>query len=276
MKRNAGIFCFAVIALAALAGCGSKSDADQAKKAQRPLDKIQGKAQVLTEAGGSSDAALNQGGQSLYIWEGARRYRLFMRTAAELVHGNQYVAEGVYAQKMIEEIGDPEQGKGGYPLQSSCEKAVKGAWSNLAFDAVDAQASLLRARILRYPARPVFLVTRIRPATEEEAKGSTGAKKDDAKEQKVPEVAVAADKQRASLVQGSQVQTAPLFEPNGGSIKCKVIIDPEGKVSELETGAQLCEAVDWSQFSYKPLVQGGKPVKVSTEVEMRFEPRKSS
>ena len=52
------------------------------------------------------------------------------------------------------------------------------------------------------------------------------------------------------------------------------MIDPEGKISELESGTQLCEAVSWNQFKYQPPVQGGKPVKVKTEVEIRFEPRK--
>ena len=78
----------------------------------------------------------------MYLWEGTHRYRLFLRTPVEVVHGNEYVAEGVYAQKAIDEIGDPDQGKNGYPLQASCEHVVKTAWSNLAFDAFDADASL--------------------------------------------------------------------------------------------------------------------------------------
>jgi hypothetical protein len=53
-----------------------------------------------------------------------------------------------------------------------------------------------------------------------------------------------------------------------------VVIDPEGKISDLESTTQLCESVTWSQFRYQPPVQGGHPVKVKTEVEMRFEPRK--
>ena len=32
------------------------------------------------------------------------------------------IAEGVYAQKAIDEIGDPDQAKNGYPLQSNCER----------------------------------------------------------------------------------------------------------------------------------------------------------
>ncbi len=204
------------------------------------------------------------------------RYRLFLKTPVEVVHGNEYVAEGVYAQKAIDEIGDPDQGKNGYPLPSSCERVVRMAWNGLPFDVVDLQASVLRARVKRYPARPVFLVTRIRPVTSAgNGAGSATAKKDAAAEEKnVPEVSVAADKQRAFLIEGPPVQTAPLWEPAGGTVSCKVDINPEGKISELETGAQLCEAVPWSQFRYQPPVQGGHPVKVETEVEVRFEPRK--
>jgi hypothetical protein len=141
------------------------------------------------------------------------------------------------------------------------------AWSGLPFDALGANASLLRARVKRYPARAVFLVTRIEPVT--------SPKKAAAVEDKdIPEISVAGDKQRAFLIAGSPVQTAPLWEPAGGTVRCKVVIDAEGKVSELETGAQLCEAVPWSQFRYQPPVQRGHPVKVKTEVEARFEPRK--
>src|ERR1019366_1284966 len=165
MIRNARIFCFLVLTLAALIGCSSKPSAQDSKKAETALDKIQGKAQVLTESGGASDAALNAGGPSVYLWVGARRYRLFLRTPVEVVHGDQYVAEGIYAQKAIDEIGDPDQGKNGYPLQTSCERVVRMAWTGLAFDALDADTSLVYARVKRYPARPVFLVTRIRPAT---------------------------------------------------------------------------------------------------------------
>jgi hypothetical protein len=56
--------------------------------------------------------------------------------------------------------------------------------------------------------------------------------------------------------------------------KCKVIIDEKGVISELETGAQLCEAVPWGEFKYPPPVQGGKPVRVKTEVSVQFEARK--
>jgi len=267
MNRNARIFYFLLIALAALSGCSSKPSAEESKKAEAAPHRIQGKAQVSVESGGASEAALNLGGPSVYLWEGAVRYRLFFRTAAEVVQGHEYIVEGVNAQKAIEEIGDPDQGKNGYPLQSSCERVVTMAWSGLPFDALGSNASLLRARVKRYPARPVFLVTRIEPAA--------APKKDAAVEEKdIPEVSVAGDKQRAFLIAGSSVQTAPLWEPAGGTVRCKVIIDAEGKISELETGSQLCEAVPWSQFRYQPPVRGGRPVKVKTEVEARFEPRK--
>jgi hypothetical protein len=275
MNRNARIFCFLVLALAASGGCSSKPPAKESKKAGSALDRIQGKAQVLAESSGASNAALNAGGSSVYLWEGSRRYRLFLRTAAEVVHGSEYIAEGVYAQKAIDEIGDPDQGKNGYPLQPSCERVVRMAWSGLPFDAVDGYASVLRARVMRYPARPVFLVTRIWPVTSTESSTpSAEPKKEASADEKIPEISVAGDKQRAFLIEGPTVQTAPLWEPAGGTVRCKVVINPEGKISELETGAQLCETVPWAQFRYQPPVQGGHPVRVKTEVEVRFEPRK--
>ena len=276
MNRNARIFCFLILTLAALVGCSSKPSAQDSKKAETALDKIQGKAQVLTESGGASDAALNAGGPSVYLWVGARRYRLFLRTPVEVVHGDQYVAEGIYAQKAIDEIGDPDQGKNGYPLQTSCERVVTTAWRVLPFDAIDSQAAVLRAIVKRYPARAVFLVAQIRPvtATESGAASAEPKKEAAAEEKNIKEVSVAADKQKALLMEGSPVQTAPLWEPEGGTVSCKVVIDPEGKISDLESTTQLCESVTWSQFRYQPPVQGGHPVKVKTEVEMRFEPRK--
>ena len=276
MIRKARIFYFLVLTLAALSGCSSKPSATESKKAETALDRIQGKAQVLVESSGASDAALNAGGPSVYLWEGAHRYRLFLRTATEIVHGDQYIVEGVDAQKAIDQIGDPDQGKNGYPLQSSCERVVTTAWSGLPFDAVDAQAAVLRATVKRHPARPVFLVAQIRPVTSKDS-GSASAepKKDAAAEEKdIPEVTVAGDKQRALLIEGSPVQTAPLWEPAGGTVRCKVVIDPAGKISELESTAQLCETVPWSKFRYQPPVQAGHPVKVKTEVEVRFEARK--
>jgi hypothetical protein len=275
MNRNVSIFCLLVLTLAALAGCSSKPPAAANKAAT--LHRIQGRAQVLVDyAGGASDAALNAGStSSVYIWEGLRRYRLFLRTAVEVVHGNEYVVEGVYAQKAIDEIGDPDQGKNGYPLQSSCERAIRMAWTGLPFDETDAKAGVLRATIKRHPARSVFLVSRIRPATFGESGASGEAKKTAAPPAaNVKEVNVPADKQSAFLLEGSAVQSAPLWEPAGGTVRCPVIINSEGKIAELVTGAQLCESVQWDLFRYQPPVQSGKPVKVRTEVEVRFEPRK--
>ena len=276
MNRSARIFCFLVLTLAAMVGCSSKPSAQESKKAETAPHRIQGKAQVLVESGGASDAALNSGGPSVYLWEGAHRYRLFLRTATEVVHGDQYIVEGVDAQKAIDQIGDPDQGKNGYPLQSSCERVVTMAWSNLPFDAIDSQAAILRATVKRHPARTVFLVTRIGPVTSKESGAASAEPKKDAaaEEKNVPEVSVAGDKQRALLIEGSPVQTAPLWEPAGGTVSCKVVIDPEGKISDLESTTQLCETVPWSKFRYKPTVQGGHPVKVKTEVEVRFEARK--
>ena len=273
MNSKSRIFCFLALALAALGGCSSGPPAKDSKKAGAAPDRILGKAQVLEEQGGATDAALNAGGPSVYLWEGGRRYRLFQRKSSiEVVHGSYYAAEGVYAQKAIDEIGDPDQGKNGYPLQASCESVVRKAWSGLPFDEFDADVSLLRSVVKRYPARAVFLVTRLRAATDAE---SAELKKNAAVDAKdVPEVSVAAEKQRALLIDGPTVQPAPLWQPAGGTISCKVVIDPEGKIPELETGAQLCESVPWSQFRYQPPVQGGHPVKVKTEVEVRFEPRK--
>jgi hypothetical protein len=276
MNRNARIFCFLVFTLAALGGCSSEPPAKDSKKAGTPLDRIQGKAQVLVESNGTTDTALNAGGPSVYLSEGMHRYRLFLKTPVEVTDGSEYIAEGVLAQKAIDEIGDPDQGKNGYPLESSCRHVVTRAWPNLSFDTIDAYVSLVRARVKRYPARPLFLVTRIQPATSgESSAASAEAKKNAAVEEKnIPEVSVAADKQRALLIEGPAVQAAPLWEPAGGTVRCKVVINPEGKIAELATGVQLCETVQWSQFRYQPPVKGGHPVTVRTEVEVRFEPRK--
>ena len=269
MKRNAYIFCFLVLSLAGLVGCSSGPAAKDSKKSAAAPDKIQGKTQVLLAETTATDAAMNAGGPSVYLWEGVRRYRLFFSTPTPVDPGKEYVAEGVYAQRVIDEIGDPDQGKNGYPLAASCERAVRMAWTGLAFDVTDGLVSVLRTRVKRYPARPVFLVTRLTPV----ADGDASAKKA-AEEKDLPEVAVPADKQRALLIEGETVRPAPLWEPAGGTVRCKVLIDEEGKISELDTGGQLCESVPWAQFRYQPPVQGGKPVRVTTEVEVRFEPRK--
>jgi len=275
MNRNASNFCILLVALGGLAGCSSQPPANESKKAGAAPDKIQGKAVFTTESN-ATDAALNAGGPSVYLSEGVRQYRLFFKTAMEVTQGKEYIAEGVNAQKAIDEIGDPDQGKNGYPLPSSCESVVRMAWSGLPFDVFDGKASVLRSRVKRYPARPVFLVTRLQPVPPKEDGGDSAKSKKDAEaeEKDVPEVSVAADKQRAFLIEGPTVQPAPLWEPAGGTVLCKVVINPEGKVSELGTGMQLCESVPWSQFRYQPPMQDGHPVNVKTEVEVRFEPRK--
>jgi hypothetical protein len=204
---------------------------------------------------------------------GLRRYRLFFKSAVQVDPNQEYIAEGVYAQKAIDEIGDPDQGKNGYPLPSSCDRVVRTAWPGLAMDVTDLDARVLCTRVKRYPARPVFLVTRLRPVTSKES-GAAKPKEDASAGEDIREVTVAADKQRALLIEGPTVQTAPLWAPEGGKARCKLVIDKEGKISDLETGAQLCESVPWSQFHYQPLVQKGHPVKVRTEVEVRFDPRK--
>jgi hypothetical protein len=272
MSRNAYVFCLVVVTLGGLGGCGGP-----ATKESKPAgpDKIQGKALVVPEST-PTDSALNAGGPSLHIWDGLRRYRLFVRKPLEITNEKQYVVEGVHAQRAIDEIGDPDQGKNGYPLLSSCERVIRMAWSGLGFYEADEHASVLRRVVNRYPARPIFLVGRITPATSKEGgAGSAEAMKGAGAEEKdVPEISVPADKQRAFLLEAPPAQTAPLWEPAGGTVLCKVIIDTEGKVSELQTGAQLCEIVPWPKFRYKPQVQRGRPVRVKTEIEVRFEPRK--
>jgi hypothetical protein len=216
---------------------------------------------------------MNAGGPSVYLVDGLNRYRLFFNKAFQVEAGQEYIAEGVYAQKGIDAIGDPDQGKNGYPLESSCDRIVRMAWPGLAFDVTDSYTRSLRAKVKRYPARSVFLVTQIQPVTS--AADSAKQKKDtEAGEKEAPEVSVPADKQRALLIEGPTVLTAPLWEPAGGTARCKVVIDEEGKIAELHSGAQLCETVPWSQFRYKPTVKSGHPVRLNTEVEVRFDPRK--
>jgi hypothetical protein len=130
--------------------------------------------------------------------------------------------------------------------------------------------------VRRYPARPVFLVTRILPVKSKESGVDSAEQKKGAEseEKDIPEISVAAEKQQALLIEGPTVQSAPLWEPAGGTVRCKVLIDTDGRISELQTGMQLCETVPWSQFRYQPPVQRGRPVKVKTEVEVRFESRK--
>ncbi len=269
MTRHAYVSCFLVLVLAGLTGCSSQPPA---KQAAAP-DKIQGKAQVLLTETTQLDASMNGGGPSVYLVDGLNRYRLFFDKASPVDPGKEYIAEGVYAQKAIDAIGDPDQGKNGYPLQSSCDSVVRMAWPALAFDVVDSYSTSLRDKVKRYPARPVFLVARIQPVTG--AAASAKAKEDaGAHEKEGPPVAVPADKQRALLVKGPTVLTAPLWDPSGETAHCKVTIDEEGKIAELESGSELCESVPWNQFSYQPTVKSGHPVKVNTEVEVRFDPRK--
>jgi hypothetical protein len=267
MNRSTYISSSLVLTIFGLAGCSSEPVAKQAAPAP---DKIQGKALVLLNETTALDAALNAGGPSVYLVDGLNRYRLFFNKPFQVDADKEYVAEGVYAQKAIDGIGDPDQGKNGYPLQASCDRVVRMAWPGLAFDASDSYSNSLRAKVKRFPARPVFLVTQIQPAA-----NSAKPKKDtEAGDKEGTAVAVPADKQRALLVAGPTALTAPLWEPAGGTARCKVVIDAEGKIAELDSGAQLCETVPWSQFSYQPTLKGGHPVRVSTEVEVRFDPRK--
>ena len=62
-------------------------------------------------------------------------------------------------------------------------------------------------------------------------------------------------------MEGPTVQTAPLWDPNGGTVTCKVIIDETGKISDLQSGAQLCEAVPWVSFVISPRSRAGTPSK---------------
>ncbi len=271
MTRDKYVFGLLVFALAGLAGCSSAPPAKPAAVAAP--DKIHGKAQVVLNESTELDVSMNAGGPTVYLVDGLNRYRLFFNKPFQVDPNKEYVAEGVYAQKAIDAIGDPDQGKNGYPLEASCASVVRSAWPGMAFDVTDSDAASLRAKVSRYPARPVFLVTQIQLATggDDTAK----QKKDsEAGEKEAPTVTVSADKQRALLVSGPTVLPAPLWEPTGGTATCKVVIDEEGKIAELDSGAQLCETVPWSQFSYKPTLKGGHPAKVNTEVEVRFDPRK--
>lgn len=256
-------FCCLVFALAGLAGCSSKQSAKTSIQ-KPPPDKIQGKAQILLDESSSSDTALNAGGPSVYLLvDDLHRYRLFFNKPFEVQPGAEYTVEGVYAQKAIDAIGDPDQGKNGYPLLASCTSVIGMAWPGLAMDLTESYSNSLKAKVSRYPARPVFLVTAIEPAKEK----TTEVQKKEAKEAK--EVSVPADKQRALLLEGPTNLPAPLWEPTGGTAKCKVVIDEEGKIRELNSGSQLCETVPWSQFRYKPTQK-----RVDTEVEVHFDPRK--
>ncbi len=273
MNLKSCLFCFLILSLAGLGGCSSAPSGQQSTKSSAARDKIQGKAQINLDETTSSDAALNAGGPSVYLIDGLRHYRLFFNkpSPVEVEAGKEYIAEGIDAQKAIDDIGDPDKGKDGYPLQSSCRHVVTTAWPGLAFDVTDGHISVLYARVKRYPARHVFLVTRFMAVAPDQS--ADAKKKAESEEEDAPEVSVPAAAERAVLIAGPAIQPAPLWDPAGGTISCKVVVGRDGKISELETGAQLCESVPWSQFSYKPTMKGGHAVKVKTEVEVRFQPR---
>jgi hypothetical protein len=126
-------------------------------------------------------------------------------------------------------------------------------------------ATALRTTIQRHPARPVFLVTKLTPVTPD----TTADRKKESADEKPVEVP--GDKQKALLIDGPTVLKAPLWAPDAATLKCSIVIDGEGKVSDVQTGKQLCESVPWEKFSYKPTAQGGHPVKVQTDVEVKFE-----
>lgn len=268
MTRNAYVFCCLVLALGGLAGCSHEAP----KQAAAPPDKIQGKAQVLLTETTALDTSLNGGGPSVYLIDGLNRYRLFFDKASPVEPGKEYIAEGVYAQKAIDAIGDPDKGKNGYPLDSSCDTVVRTAWPALDFNVVDSYSTSLRNKVKRFPARPVFLVTRIQPVSAADA--AKHDKDAGAEEAEAKEVSVPADKQSALLIKGPTVLTAPLWEPTGGTVHCKVVIDEQGKIAELDSGTELCESVRWNDFRYQPTVKSGHPVRVNTEVEVRFDPQK--
>ena len=240
MTRKACVCSFLILTVAGLTGCSS----EPSRQAAAPKrDKIQGQAQTPNTEPTASDAALNAGGPSIYLVDGLIRYRLFFNKAVEVELGKEYVAEGIYAQKAIDAIGDPDQGKNGYPLDSSCDRVVRMAWPGLPFDLTDADSTSLCAFVKRFPARRIFLVTSIQPAPAADSAKQKKESEAAAAEKEAPEVSVPADKQRALLVEGPTVLPAPLWEPAGGTAHCKVVIDEEGKIAELDSGAQLCETV---------------------------------
>jgi len=269
MSRNTYIVSSLLLALTALGGCSSSPPDSATKKAAIPLERIQGKIEVVPSTGGATDSALNSGGPAVFLWEGKHRYRLFFRKPAAVIAGIEYIVEGINAQKVIDEIGDPDQGKNGYPLTSSCERVVKMAWGSMSFEEFDLKTATLRTRAARYPARPIILVVHIQPVPPDHQQKAAAAEEKD-----LPIGAVPAEKQKALLIEAPPVQAAPLWEPKGGAVSCKVIINGDGTISELETGVQLCEIVPWPRYRYKPMLKGGHPVKVRTEVEVSFEPRK--
>jgi hypothetical protein len=144
----------------------------------------------------------------------------------------------------------------------------------LALDVAAGHVEALCAVIKRHPARPIFLVTKLEPVASKSGAESAESNQEEGEEKGPPEISVPWEKQRASLIEGPTVFPAPLWEPAGKTVSCKLAINQQGKISELQTGMQLCESVPWSRFRFQPPVQRGKPVKVKTEVEVRFEARK--
>lgn len=277
MGGNAWILCCVVCTVSMFSGCAGGRSAKDSRTAAPVRDTIQGKTQINLDETSQTDKAMNAGGPSVHVIVGMRPYRLFLKTPFDIEAAKEYRVEGIYAQKVIDELGDPDNGSNGYPLLSSCQRVVKTAWPGMAMDVTGGYAQTLRDKVRRYPARPVFLVTRIEAvAAKEDKSGSAEAKKSaGSSDADAPELSVPAEKQLASFIEGPTVQQAPLWEPGGRTIRCKVQINPEGKVSELQSGAQLCESVPWAQFRYRPTVDKGRPAKVNTEVEIRFEPRKT-
>ena len=152
MTRNTHVFGFLMVALAGLTGCSSAPPAKQAAPRQT---RSRGSPRLFPPNRPQLDASMNGGGPSVYLVDGLNRYRLFFDKASEINPGKEYMAEGIYAQKAIDAIGDPDQGKKGYPLGSSCDSVVRMAWPGLAFDVMDSYSNSLRAKVKRFPARPV-------------------------------------------------------------------------------------------------------------------------
>src|ERR1700722_9601093 len=104
--RVAYIFVIPLLTVAWLTGCSSPPPA---KPVAAPTDKIHGKAQVLLDETSGLDAALNAGGPSVYLVDGLNRYRLFFDKPFEITPAQEYSAEGIYAQKAIDAMGDPDR-----------------------------------------------------------------------------------------------------------------------------------------------------------------------
>lgn len=108
MDRKVHIVCFSIVmtAFAALSGCSSTPPAGEAKKA---APDIQGPGQAANHGYRHRRERFRsqRRGPSVFIWEGMQQYRLFSKRTANVVDGEHYIVEGIHAQKMIDEIGDP-------------------------------------------------------------------------------------------------------------------------------------------------------------------------